>query len=50
MDAIGLMETDALKAFIATSPWVSEHALEESRDYTVEKVTLEWESEVRSQV
>ena len=31
-DATGLMGTDALKAFIATSPWVSEHTLEDSWD------------------
>lgn len=51
-DATGLMETDALKAFIATSPWVSEHTLEDSWDSTVlkeEGVTLEWEWEDTSQ-
>lgn len=37
MDVIELMETDALKAFIATSAWVSEHILEESRDSIVLK-------------
>ena len=38
MDVIELMETDALEAFIATSPWVSEHILEESRDSVVLKI------------
>lgn len=52
MDAIGLMETDALKAFIATSPWVSEHTLEESRDYTVLKRgrKLLWNGSLKSGV
>lgn len=37
MDAVGLMETDILESFIAVSPWVSEHTLEESRDSIVLK-------------
>lgn len=37
MYAIGLIETHALKAFIVTSLWVQEHALEEGWDSTALK-------------